>query len=85
MADVVTHHILHEQACQQDTHNRIEQIEVVGPRRIKIAGQQVLDEMNQLLQDNCRHSGADTDHKTDDQYEMLFLDVLLPPKQEAIK
>ena len=40
----------------------------------------MLDKMNQLFQDYRRYSGADTDHKTDDQYEMLLLDVLLPPK-----
>ena len=85
MTNVVAHDVFHEQTRQQDTDHRIEQVEVVGTSRIEIARQQMLDKVNQLFQDNRRRRGADTDQKTDDQYKMLFLDVLLPPEEKAIE
>ncbi len=79
MADIIPYDIFYKQTSQQDTDHRIEQIQVIRPVLIEIAGQKMLYKMNDRLQDNSCCCRTNTDQKTDDQYEMLLFYMLVPP------
>lgn len=79
MADIIPYDIFYKQTSQQDTDHRIEQIQVIRPVLIEIAGQKMLYKMDDRLQDNSCRRRTDTDQETDDQYEMLLLYMLVPP------
>ena len=85
VADIIPYDILHKQAGKQDADHRIEQVQVVRSIQIEIAGQKMLYEVDDRLQDNSRRRRADTDQETHDQYEMLLFYMLVPPQQEAIE
>lgn len=57
MTDVVLHHVADKQSGQEDTHYLIDQIKVVGLRRIEIVCQEVLYPVYDDFQyqyDECR-------------------------------
>ena len=53
MTDVVLHHVADKQSGQEDTHYRIDQIKVVGFRRIEIIRQEVLYPVYDDFQYQC--------------------------------
>ena len=79
MTDVVLHHVADKQSGQEDTHYRIDQIKVVGFRRIEIIRQEVLYPVYDDFQYQCGECRKDTYKKTENQYEPLFLDILFAP------
>ena len=56
VTDIVSHHIADEKTCQQDTNNRIHQIQPVHACSIEVLRQEVLDVFNQELQQAGRQS-----------------------------
>ena len=85
MTDVVLHHVAYKQSGQEDTHYRIDQIKVVGFRRIEIIRQEVLYPVYDDFQYQCGECRKDTYKKTENQYEPLFLDILFAPYDEALQ
>lgn len=85
MTDVVLHHVADKQSGQEDTHYRIDQIKVVGFRRIEIIRQEVLYPVYDDFQYQCGECRKDTYKKTENQYEPLFLDILFAPYDEALQ
>ena len=65
MTDVVLHHIANKQPGQEDTYYRIDQIKVVGLRRIEIVRQEVLYPVYDDFQYQCGKCCKDTYKKTD--------------------
>ena len=85
MTDVVLHHVAYKQSGQEDTHYRIDQIKVVGFRRIEIIRQEVLYPVYDDFQYQCGECRKDTYKETENQYELLFLDILFAPYDEALQ
>ena len=85
MANVIPHYIADEQSGQQDTHNRIDQVQPVHTGRIEVLRQEVFDIFYQELQQTSRQSRQDTYHETKYQDEVLVLYLLFPPQQQALE
>ena len=82
VADIVLHHIAHKEARQQDAHHGVHQVEVVGLGRVEMVGQEKLDPMYQLLQQQGGQRRADAHHEAEQEDELPVLDVLLAPSDE---
>ena len=85
MTDIVLHHVADEQSGQEDAHHRIDQIKVVGLRRIEIVRQEVLYTVYDDLQYQCGKRRKDTYQKTENQDELLLLDILFAPDNETLQ
>lgn len=83
VADVVLDDVAHIEPRQQDTDNRVDEVEVVGAVGVEVRGEQVLDKVDEKFQNQCGGGRADTDYETQKQHEVVFVDVLLAPQQQA--
>ena len=85
MTDVILHDIAHKQACQKNSHYRINQIKVVGLRCIEIIRQEILYPVYQHLQYQSCNSRKNTYQKTEYQDKLFFLYILFTPQKETLK
>ena len=83
MADVVFHDMAHKETRQQDAHDRVDQIKVVGLGGVEVVRQEHLYPVYQLLQQQGGQGCADAHHEAQHQDELPVLDVLLAPTNEA--
>jgi hypothetical protein len=79
MADIITYHLTNEQAGQENTYHRINQVQPVHTGRIEVLRQEMFDIFYQELQQTGSQSRQDTHHKTKYQDEVLILYLLFPP------
>ena len=83
MANIILNDTAYKKSCQENSHNRIDQIEVVCLRSIEILRQEVLYPVDEHLQNQGRKGCEDTDHETQDQNETLLFDMVFAPHDEA--
>ncbi len=70
---------------EEDADYGVDQIEVVGFRRVEVVRQEILYPVYQHLQYQGGECREDTYQKAEYQDELLLFDVLLAPQQELLK
>ena len=85
MRDVILDDIAHKKRCQVDTHHGIYQIEPVGSRMVKGAGEQLHNLVDNPMEHKCSHRGEETDNQREDDHEHPLADVLHPPFMQALE
>ena len=84
VSDIVFHYVADKPSRQENTDHRIDQIKVVGFRRVEVVGQEILYPVDKVLQYQCRYGGEDAREKAQYQDELLFLDMILTPMNKVL-
>ena len=85
MADVVFYDVGHIQSGKQDTYDRVDQIQVVRFVDIDIGGQHTLYGVDQVFQYQSGYRSEQPDDETQQQDELLLLDMFLSPGKHPQK
>ena len=69
MADVVTHHIAHEEHGEIDAHHGIQQVQHVGTLHVELVREEILYLVNEPLEQQAGTGCQDTYHQGKEQHE----------------
>ena len=83
MPDIVAHDVADEQASKKDTHYRIDEVEIVSLVGVEILGEEMLNEVDEILQCKSSKSRAEPYEHGKDKRKGLGADVLFTPLGEA--
>ena len=79
VADIIAHHVAHEESCYQDTDDGVQQVEPVGARDGEVVGQQVAYLVDDPFQQQARQRREYADDESQEEHELLVPHMALPP------
>ena len=85
MTDIITNNIPDEQSGYEYSGYRINQIQPVGSRCIKVFSKEFLNVLYEEFQDKSSQSSKDTYQETKYEYELLIGDMLFSPLYKTLQ
>ena len=85
MGNIVAHYKPHEQQCNQYSHCRIDEVEIVAFIDSEVRCEQRRNQVNESLEYECGKASECAYEQREDYDECLLLDVLLAPKKHVEK
>ena len=85
MRDIVLDDIPHKERCQVDTHDRIDQIEPVGPGLLEGAGEEHHNLIDNPVEGESCHCREETNEQGQDENEHPVADMLHAPLMQALE
>ena len=85
VANVITDDIAHKESSEQNTYNRIDEVEPVGTGDGEVLCQQILNSADEPFQQETGQGGENADSQSQQQHELLVRDMAGTPEEDVIE